>query len=361
MNNNRKKLQVAIFSPYLGIFGGGERYLLSIASALSKKADVFIYSDKDIAQKALSIFGISLKGVHFLPESFIRSQNILKRFISFRKYDLFFYMTDGSLFFSAAQQNFLIIQSPLHIPKLTLVNSLKLSNWHILCYSQYMKNIIEKKLGTAIKISILSPCIDLSINRYEPEQKENIILSVGRFFQHPHDKKHDMLIDLFKAHYKNLFSGWRLIIAGGLTEEGGKSILADLEEKSKGLPVEILVNLPSAKLVELYQKAKIYWHAAGFGEDLNLYPERAEHFGIAPLEAMMSNVVPLLYNAGGLRDIVGGQDDYLWNTREELTEKTVRLIQNDKLLSRLSEEAHEKALFFSCDKFYEKIDKVISG
>lgn len=354
-------IKVGIFSPYLDILGGGEKYLLSIAEALSSRADVVIYADPHIKEKSLTRFNISLKRVQFLPADAIRTQNVFKRYSYLSRYDIFFYMTDGSIFFSGAKKNFLIIQSPLHIPSTTLPNKLKLVNWQILCYSQFMQDIIRRKMPGFARISSLAPCVTVPGDDKLVVEKENIILSVGRFFPYPHDKKHEMMVDLFRANHKKYFSGWKLIIAGGLTEEGGRQILQKLKDKSRGIPVEIMVDLPSYKLEKLYKRAKIYWHAAGFGEDLALYPERAEHFGIAPLEAMANGAVPLLFSGGGLRDITGNNDDFLWRGENELLAKTYDLIQNAPMLAQKAKKAYKMSKAFSCDKFYAKLEKIIAG
>ncbi|MBI3379800.1 glycosyltransferase family 4 protein [Candidatus Gottesmanbacteria bacterium] len=354
-----KNLKIGIYSPYLNIFGGGERYILSIARAFSQDSEVYLYADKDLSKRSLEIFGINLKNTHLLPSDLLLQQNFLKKYAYLHKYDLFFYMSDGSLFFSSAKKNFLIVQSPLHIPNKNFLNRMKLANWKIICYSQFMRNIIRQKLNCGIKSLTLAPCIDVP-NKKEKVTKDNIILSVGRFFPYPHDKKHEILVDLFKKSYSKYFSGWKLIIAGGLTEKGGDDIFRRLKDKSIGYPIEIMSNLSSDRLLEFYQKSKIYWHAAGFGEDLTTNPEKAEHFGIAPLEAMANGVVPIVFNGGGLMDIIDGENGgYLWNTLEELTQKTVNLIVDEKLLTHQEKLVRAEANKYSCDQFYGKLEKII--
>lgn len=343
-----QKLKIGIYSPYLNILGGGERYLLTIAKMLSNDYEVFLFSDHALKDKARVTFNISLDKVHFLSNA------------SFKNFHIFFYMTDGSLFFPSAKKNFLIIQSPAHIPKFSLLNRLKLINWNILCYSQYMEKIIKGKLRKSA--TILPPCINIDRFRSNWREKENIILTVGRFFPYPHNKKHDLLIDVFKKNYQKYFSSWKLIIAGGLTEDSGKKILSDLKRKSTGFPIEILVNIPFSQLVKLYRLSKLYWHAAGFGEDIETHPERAEHFGITTLESMAAGCVPLVYDAGGQKDIVmNDQNGFLWSSEEELVNKTRLLINNTQLLQDLSKRAEKRVQNFSCAKFYEELDKLITG
>lgn len=357
-------MKIALYSPYLHILGGGERYLLSIAETLSRKHDVFLFSDESVKEKARSFFNISLDRIQFLPSKIFRTKYLFKKYTSLLSFDIFFYMTDGSLFFSTAMKNFLIIQSPAHIPKLSFLNKVKLKQWKILCYSKFIQRIISQRLTR--KSFILPPSVEVG-DQCHPvrmtsdfKSKKNIILTVGRFFPFPHNKKQDFLLRVFKKHYKKYFSNWKLVIAGGLTEKGGKEMVNTLRKENKGLPVDILVNILYSQLEKLYSQAKIYWHAAGFEEDLEENPERAEHFGITTLEAMMQSVVPVVYNGGGQNEIVEeGKSGYLWDSEEELIKKSIKLIKDKTLLSNLAKGARDRAMDFSPEKFYEKLEKVI--
>lgn len=351
-------MKIAFYNPYWHILGGGERYLLSIAEYLSRNHEVFLFADDSIKNKARAVFNISLNRVNFLPLSTIQTKNLLKKYYLTLKYDIFFYMTDGSLFIPMAKKNFLVIQSPAHLPILIPLNRLKVSRWKIVCYSQFMRNIIEDKINK--EAYILSPCIDPKNFEAKSILKENIILTVGRFFSSLHNKKQEVLLDVFKKNYQKYFKGWKLIIAGGLTEEGGNKPLARLMEDVDGFPIEIIVNPTFDRLIRLYQAAKIYWHAAGFGEDEKLHPERMEHFGITTLEAMASGTVPLVYKGGGQTDIVQhGQNGFLWQKQEELIRLTYDLITNNKQMDYLSKNAVLRAQDFSCQSSYEKVDRLI--
>lgn len=343
-------MKIGIFSPYFHILGGGERYLLTIAEYLSRNHDVTIFTDQILREKYQSLFDISLDRVHFLPEQKLRVKKL---------FDILFYMTDGSLFFSLSRKNFLILQSPSHIPSLVFLNRLKLLNWKIICYSQFMQRIIEKRLN--ISSLILPPAIDTEEFECDSTKKKNIILSVGRFFSHLHNKRHDFLVDVFTRNYKGVFNGWRLIIAGGLTDREGEKIVDNLKKQSQDYPVEILVNIPFKKMKSLYQEAKIYWHATGFGEDIEAHSEKAEHFGITTLEAMAAGTVPLVFNAGGQKDIVSDdKNGYLWGTEEEFMDKNRKLLQNEKLLKKLSESSRLRSEDFSQNKFYERLEEIVA-
>jgi glycosyltransferase involved in cell wall biosynthesis len=343
-------MKIGIYSPYFHILGGGERYLSTIAEYLSRDTEVTIFAESSIKEKAKSVFNITLDRVHFLPKEKFRANKL---------FDILFYMTNGSLFFSLSRKNFLIIQSPSHIPSSKLVNRIKLLNWRIICYSQFMYEIIKKRLN--ISSIILPPAIDTVHFKHAASKKKNIILSVGRFFSHLHNKKHDFLIEVFKNNYRKTFKDWELIIAGGMVDKDGERLMIKLKKQSDDYPIEILANIPFDKLKSLYQDAKIYWHAAGFGEDLVKYPERAEHFGITTLEAMSAGCVPVVFEAGGQKDIViDGVNGYFWQKEEELVQKSMRIISDRKLFDHLSLSAQKRSDDFSLTSFYEKLNKLIS-
>ncbi len=357
-------MRIGIFSPYLNTLGGGERYLLLIAEHLSKKHEVHLFwDDKKIIKKANQILNANLKRVNVVPNIFSKKRIITNLLIKLKKtriYDVFFYVTDGSLFFSLAKKNILIIHAPSHFPKKTTsLDNLKLKNWPVvLCYSKYIEKFIKERLK--IKPKVIYPPVNLKI--FSSESKKDTILSVGRFFGgKPHSKKQDFLIKVFKELIDEGFKNWQLILAGHADPEGEK-FLKKLQKISKNYPVLIQKNLPFSKLKKLYSKAKIYWHATGINENLKKYPERAEHFGISTVEAMASGCVPIVINAGAQSEIVKNKKNgLLFKTKSELKQKTISLIKNQELLIALSQKAQKSVKKFSEQNFCQKIDELIKN
>ena len=99
---------------------------------------------------------------------------------------------------------------------------------------------------------------------------------------------------------------WRLIFAGSRHRETSQQIdyFESLLNLCRGHPIEILPDQPFPELLLLYRKASIYWHAAGWGEAINTWPERQEHFGMTTCEAMACGCVPVVFDAAGQREIV---------------------------------------------------------
>ena len=65
----------------------------------------------------------------------------------------------------------------------------------------------------------------------------------------------------------------------------------------------VLANLERSRLRQLYAQARIFWHAAGYGE-CDERPELSEHFGMATVEAMSAGCIPVVINKGGQPEIV---------------------------------------------------------
>ena len=346
-------MKIGIFSPYLPILGGGERYILSIALCFTQKHEVDIFwDDTGILKKAKEKFGLNLNKIKVKPIP----RGKLTKFAILKKYEIIFYMTDGSLFFSPAKKNILIIQSPAHIPPLTsFISRLKLKNWQtIICYSKFMAKIIEERLKREARVLF----VPVDLGYFKPTQKENIILSVGRFFPHLHSKKQDVLVEIFKK-IKNRLPGWKLYLVGSV-DKGGEDYLNRINKMAEGEPIEILTNVSFTQLVNLYGRAKLFCHAAGFDEDLKVHPERAEHFGVVTIEAMAAGVVPVVFAGGGQPEIVDhGKTGFLWQTKEELVRFTLKLAEDDNLRESLSKEAQKRVRDFSSEKFCHYLYEII--
>lgn len=348
------KRKIAFFSPYLDILGGGERFILTMAEYLSEREKVVLFwNNPDLIENVKNKLGIDLSRVDLVKIPF----NCLERFFKLYKFDSFVYMTDGSLFMSPCRNNYLIIQSPAHIPYKSLFNGLKLSRFKfIICYSDFVRNYIKQRWDK--KILVIPPPV--LVDQFKPKKKENLIISVGRFFNWLHAKKQDVLVSAFKKlccfeEFKN----WRLVLIGSV-DKGGESYFRRVQRIAEGYPISLFCNTSIVQLKEYYGKAKIYWHAAGFGEDLKRYPEKAEHFGLTTVEAMSAGCVPLVFNAGGQKEIVKeGENGYLWNTVEELIDKTRRISSDDKKLNILSKKARSDSFKYSLEAFTKKIDQLL--
>ncbi len=196
----------------------------------------------------------------------------------------------------------------------------------VLSNSNYTSHWIKKYWRTPSKV--LYPPVQMLFKKIKKEKmkKKNMICSVGRFFTLGHGKKQEVLIKAFKKLYDNGYRDWELHLAGGLgTESSSIRLSQELKQMISGYPVFFHFNVSRDIIEEIYTKSRIYWHAAGIYEDESRYPVRFEHFGISPIEAISAGCVPILFDGGGLREIVelaGFSEKNLFKTVNGLVNKT---------------------------------------
>jgi len=352
-------MKVGIFDPYLDSLGGGERYTMTLAEHLSQqghKVDVF-WDDEEVKKDIKRRLGINLGKIKFVEDIFSSKKNLPQKAQITRKYGLIFYLSDGSVPFLFAKNNILHFQVPFKgVNGRSALNRIKLKKFsHIICNSYFTKKYIDQEYG--VKSQVIYPPV--AVGDFKSAEKENLILSVGRFTRALHAKKQHILISGFKQMIKADLSGWRLILVGGARDED-KRYIEKLKKMAKGFPIEILVNIDFTTLQRFYGKAKIFWHAAGFEEDEGIHPERMEHFGIATVEAMAAGCVPVVINKGGLPEIVShGVNGLLWEKKSNFVRATLELIKSQNLWQKLSSQAIRDSQKFSKKVFCQKIDELI--
>ena len=320
--------------------------MATIAAQLARQnylVDVFS-TDGKIREKIEDRFGIDLEGV-----------NITDQNNKGDGYDLCIWLSDGSIPLLHARNNILHFQMPFRdVGGHTLITQMKLFRVnHIIVNSHFTKRYIDNEFG--VDSHVLYPPVDTAF--FKPKRKENIILYVGRFSQLTQSKHQDILIKSF-ARLCAKGINWKLILAGG-SEVGAKEYVKKLRISSKGLNIEIIESPPITILKELYGKSKIFWSAAGFGEDVKIHPERMEHFGITVVEAMAAKVVPLAFKGGGHEETIAeGKTGFLWSTPRELVNKTVKLINDKKNISKMANSAQRNSLMYGYERFDKRLNDI---
>lgn len=233
--------------------------------------------------------------------------------------------------------------------------------------SQYTNRWLQKRWG--VTGQILTPPIDVA--RFLPppgNRKQKTILSVGRFFAGGHNKKHLEMLRAFRrmCDRGEIPDGWEYHLAGSVGQNLPEHRLyfEEVLKLADGYPVKILENLPFEDLQRQYHAASIFWHASGWGEDENRYPERFEHFGMTTCEAMAAGCVPVVIAKAGQIEIV--QDDvngYTFDTESELVEKTRNLIAlyGSDQLSALSEKIMQSVHQFDNEHFSRRLHEIIAS
>jgi glycosyltransferase involved in cell wall biosynthesis len=337
-------MKAAIYNSYLDTLGGGERYTMAFAGVLANAGyQVEIeWKDSKILKLLEERFGLDLERIKVV--------NDIKRGDG---YDVCFWVSDGSIPTLRARKNFLHFQVPFqNVGGRSLLNKMKLFRVNkIICNSNFTKRIIDREYG--VNSMVIYPPVDtMSI---KPKRKDDLILYVGRFSKILQSKSQDVLIKTFKKMYDGSLVGWKLVLAGGV-EIGVGDYVKKLSELAEGYPVEIIESPGYKTLRDLYGKARIFWSASGFGENENKNPEKVEHFGITVVEAMTGGVVPVVYDAGGHKEIVKeGINGFLWSSVGNLVSRTKNIISDKKLWRQLSLQAQKDSLNFSLDRFNKEV------
>ena len=360
-------MKVGLYSPFLdNNLGGGERYLLTVAEYLSQRHQVHLFLNKkkaggkgflkDYGQK----FHLDLSRVKVRNKPF-SNYSRLGRLRLTAGYDAFFYLTDGSFFFSLAKKNIVHFQIPFSQPPSGWFNKLKLKNWPIKAANSYFtKEFLEKRWG--IDIDFVHQC-GPDLNIFKPLKKKKIILSVGRFFTssgYKHCKRQGLLVKAFKKMCDQGLKGWTLVLDGSVDKGRDNQAYAQKVKKmTKDYPINIRHELNSAQLVKDYGQAYIYWHAAGYGIDEDKHPEAVEHLGLSTIEAMAAGAAPIVIHKGGQKEIVNhNQNGLFWSQEKELIDKTFKVIRNKALFKRLSKGARKRAGDFSKEKFNQITEEI---
>lgn len=364
-------MKIGIYDPYLDDLGGGEKYMLKIAECLSSGHDVSVFwDDKKDLDTVLQRFSIDLSRVNISANIFSHNVSFAKRMIESRKYDAIIVLSDGSIPTVLSKKLFLHLQQPLPFSnKSGLKNMIKRARiTKIFCNSYYSKSFVDKQLG--MESVVVYPPVELYPKKVK---KENIILHVGRLrvrdvrtIKNGRNeaigdyKKQGVMINEFKK-LSSKIPGWKFVLAVSVREDE-ETDFEKLKKEAGKSKIEFLVNKSNKDLWAIYSKAKIYWHASGFGENLERHPEFAEHFGISTVEAMGAGAVPIVINAGGQKEIVEDNvSGFLWNTLHELEEKTILLSSEEKIWETMSREAIKRAKDFAGDRFCAEIMKLIEG
>jgi len=346
-------MKAGIYDPYLDTLGGGERYCLTLAEMLLDlgwQVDLF-WEGEDIKKRITSRLGFRTERVNFIANP----KNLIEKLLVHPHYDLLFYLSDGSIPWMFGKKNLLHLQVPFtNLRGRSFSNRLKfLLIKKVIYNSRFTKKIADLEYG--IKGEVIYPPVE--VNKFKPKEKENLIISVGRFSQLLQAKSQDVLIEAFRKLYASGLKNWRLVLAGG-SEVGGEAYVKKIKKMVQDYPIDIKENISFSQLTELYSRAKFFWGASGYGIDEVKNPQKVEHFGITAVEAMAAGAIPLLVKKGGFREVIEeGKSGYFWEEIEDLLRITQSLIKTD--LKDFQKEVRKRSKLFSKEVFNEKFRKII--
>jgi glycosyltransferase involved in cell wall biosynthesis len=405
-----RPLTIGMYSPFFGTtLGGGEKYFGVTAEAIRDRwpahrleiaTTVPVDRDRYERQLNLNLGGIEVRKlnssgtwIYRLAAELLRPAPMYRDLFAAapaaqftRRYDLLLPMAYVHSTFSRARRTVMLCQFPYEykpvrfgpaglakrlyrLPyrslRAALLGGEVMGMDKVICQSEYVARYIRQYWG--LQPAVVHPPIDIPAGEPTWTLKAPIILSVGRFFRVGHNKRHDVMIEAFKALCDEGLRGWELHLAGSVHRDGpSEGHFETLRERAAGYPIRLHGDVHYDELQDLYRVASVYWHAAGYGVDAEVNPADLEHFGMTTVEAMANGVVPVVIRAGGQPEVVeDARCGFTWWTIEELQARTRQLVEDPAMRQRLGRAARERSKRFARERFKQAmighLEPIVSG
>lgn len=390
-----KRLRVGIFDGMHGATGGAQLVAAYLATAFSQRCEVSLIHDGTTGtlESMRRTFGLPLAAVterqlQRLPTFAKPDLRSIGRELTgsaselSRQYDLFIYSGFRVPPFCRARRGLVYCHFPFQqklsheakerrsgrragLLKRFLSGIAYPALWHyrfrgydrVLANSAFTASWIKRRWG--VDAEVLFPPVGTTL----PERlKRNVIVTVGKFAGDPqHSKKQLEQVSAFRDFLATPGKGWRLRMIGFCDSPSARVYIESVRRAARDLPVEIVEGATRAEVLESLAEAKVYWHTMGLGSDESSYPERAEHFGIATVEAMRAGCVPVVIASGGQREIVEqGESGFLCSDLGEMVAATQSLVQNPDRFAKMSERARQRSFQFSPQQFFSRLSAITS-
>ncbi|MEI7652875.1 MAG: glycosyltransferase family 4 protein [bacterium] len=322
--------QLLLWNPYLDTCGGGEKHMLQICEYyISQGYELTIAWSKDISKDLERKLHLSLPpGIKWIPK--LTTLSLIQKIKLLHAYDLLLYATDGSYFFSTAKQTYCFCMVPdAKLYRMTLWNQIKTRGWIWISNSKFTQKNLK---AYGITSSVVYPVTSLPADRLPDTQHISgtslTFITVGRFFRHLHSKRHDVAIAWFVQFIQSnpQYAASKLILIGGVKPEDKKYYESLKQLASSYQNIIFKPNISHIELGHFYKTGDFYIHFAGWGVDSSKYPERTEHLGITPIEAMAYGCIPLCFANGGIPEVIeDGVNGYTFKSLDDLSRKVISL------------------------------------
>lgn len=368
--------RIGLTSPYFGaVYGGGEKYLGAVAGALRDAypdaclevltpvpVDVAAYEERlalDLRGIEFSASNARVTPVHRLLSSLTPLRPLRSAVLARQaerasaRFDLHIAQAYRIPVRTGARRAAVLVQFPYPDP--AGIERFQL----VVAQSEYVREWVRRYWQR--DAVVVFPPVDVPAREPALAAKDRSILTVGRFFAGGHSKRHDAMVEAFRELCDQGLEGWTLHLAGSVHRDGPhRGYLEQIQAAARGYPIEIHPDAARSDLEALYSRAAIYWHAAGYGLGPEADPERFEHFGLATAEAMAHGAVPVVFDGGGLPEVVGDGEGRRWRTLDDLRRQTLELAADGGLRTRLGLAARAGAKRFSGGEFARRITAALA-
>lgn len=368
-----RRPRLALYDHALHLVGGGQKYGCLLAAALCDRCEVTLIANRpittgeldgwygtDLASAAVAIQIVELPridGERTQPDPTLAVAGEPNPFtpvsLASGRFDLFVNNSMNERVRPRAN----IAAAVCHFPERRPSGDFYMDRYKPLLYnSEYTAEWIRRRWGVEPDRRLFPP-VEGGPPSADGERRP-LVLSVARFERAGSKRQLEMARAFvkLKAEFPGLASDWRLVMAGGV-EEGGNDYLRQVEEVAADSPsVEVRTNIPAEELAALYRRASLFWHLCGAGAR---DPGLCEHFGMTVAEAMRYGLVPVVFDGGGMPEIVDdGATGYRVADSAGLLERTLELMADTDLRRRLGAAGAESAARFGLQRFASEVQEI---
>jgi glycosyltransferase involved in cell wall biosynthesis len=372
---NLRKPSLAIYDHAFQFIGGAQKYGLTMAAALQDQFDITLVVNHAVGPEdfarwyGLNLSGCRIKVVRIpyfdgkktlhldpalVPGAIENPFHPVSR--ESGNYDIFVNNSMNEMVYPLSNISLLVCHFPERRPRSYFYAD---RYTYVISNSRYTAEWIGKKWKLSPHGHIYPP-VDMEPGAETPKRKT--ILSVARFEPEGTKRQREMLEAFLRLNrlWPEVAREWTLILAGGSGPHN--PYLESLEETLRaysGENVALKVNVSAEELGRLYRESALFWHLCGVKQE---DPAEVEHFGMTTVEAMENGTVPLVYDGGGLREIVDhGINGFRIKSTAELLRYSLLLFGDRKLARELARAAREKARVFSRSKFEARVRSLFAG
>ena len=341
-----------VYNKYLHTAGGGERLTLDWCLALSDLGyEITLITSSTFTRTVKSlcdVFGIP--GGDRWNLKIVETEEEVDQFCRDIAFDLFVNGTFCSSMANPAPRGLYALMFPQPITPIARQNLL--SYQHVLVISEFSEIYTKFWWGVDFPVHTLPPPISnshMSAHGIAFENKEKIILNVGRFNVDGHCKRQLDAIQTFQELLRDKIIGpdWHLYAVGNLNAGDENKRYLESCFKAAGPNVHIETDVTFERLQQLYRKASALWQFTGIHLHTGQVPQHCEHLGLVAMDSMCYGALPMVYQRSGVGYMIDhGKTGFTFRSIPEL--KNIMMLVD----SAFGTDTHQE--MFSATREYSK-------
>jgi GT2 family glycosyltransferase/tetratricopeptide (TPR) repeat protein len=303
-----------VYTPFNIRPGGGERFVLSAARALSRDYRVMLCS-KEVFSRARVLHVLAALGI---PEfEFDICESFEEISACGRKIGISFVMGNEIVppVPPIATINLFHLQFPFPWRNVGLYNFKLLELYDlIIVNSEFTRKWTARRISE-VGVRRSPPIVTLRppVREIRPghsadrgESQGLHLVTVGRFFTGGHSKRQDVFLDILERARRLSTAQITATIVGSIqNDDESRHYYMQIRLRAESMQgVEVIVDASSEEVTSALSNADVYVHCAGIDVLEESNPEAMEHFGMSIVEALQAGCIPVVCGVGGPREII---------------------------------------------------------